>query len=637
MGKEALENDTRLIASVAPSWKIIEGLTLRGRLATDITVENFENKDRTEIPLIYRVGQTDKTGRYAVRNNYYDIYYGDLMLLLDRNLTDKINLTANLGFQGRSERALDTGAETNQGLTVENWFHLNASADKANSTMNKREFLKTAVFGSLGVGYDRFLYLEGTVRQEKTSTLAPGHNSFFYPSVNASFIYTEAFKDEIPSWYDYGKVRVSYGVVGNAPDVYRANVAYQQTSANSIPYNTISGDIGNDGIRPETKYEWEFGLENKFLKNRIGLEVSYYTNTVKDQILPVPTTQSVGGTSILQNIGSLSNQGLEVALSLRPIETKDFSWDVIINYAFNKGKVISLADNSDVLEHGNNNSNMANSVAIQSRVGYQMGDILTYMPKTDEYGNPLINTSGDGAGLYIIDYGKENLKKIGNAIPTGVGGINTSFAYKGIFVDASLDFCIGGYVVSDGYQYTMARGINPNTLKYRDEDHGGIPYYFPNNDMNPEHATRAAGNVGPNGEIVYHNGMIIPGVKADADRNSTGIPNDIIVPSDKFYNYVYNVGNEEPTYFGNSVFENSYLKFRELSLGYRFSPSLSSKFGCKNLDLSLFGRNLFYFHKNKSGYDTETTSGTSWNNQIFLGVATTASTRSFGVSLRASF
>jgi hypothetical protein len=602
-----------------------------------MTAENIERRSRTETPLILRVGQTDKTGGYLARNNYYDIYYGDLLLMFDKTFAQKFNLTANAGFQGRAERTLDTEVSTNNGLAVENWFHINASADKANSKMNKREFLKTAFLGSAGISYDRSLYLEGTVRQEKTSTLAPGQNSFFYPSVNVSYIFTESLKNTLPSWYDYGKVRVSYGIVGNAPDVYRANVAYNQTIANNIPYNTISGDIGNDAIRPETKYEWEFGLESKFFHDRIGLELSYYTNTVKDQILPVPTTHSVGGTSILQNIGDLANRGLEIALNLRPVETREFSWDLSLNYAFNRSKVISLADGSDVLEHDNNNSNMANSVAVQSRVGHPMGDIMTYLPKTDDQGNPLISTSGDGIGLYIIDYGKENLKKIGNAIPDGIGGIGNTFAYKGFFLDAMIDFRVGGYIVSDGFQYTMARGINPGSLAYRDEAHGGIAYYFPDNNMDATQIQRATGNTGPNGEIVYHNGVILQGVKADANRNSTGVVNDIIVPSDKYYNYVYNVGNEEPTHFGNAVFENSYMKMRELSFGYRFPNTLSAKFGCKNLNLSVFGRNLFYFYKNKSGYDPETTSGTSWNNQIFLGTATTASTRSFGVSLRASF
>ncbi|MDR1501278.1 MAG: SusC/RagA family TonB-linked outer membrane protein [Prevotella sp.] len=639
-GNEQFESNNRLIASVAPSWQIIKGLTLRGRISTDLTANAIERKSHTETPLIYRITDTDKTGGYMVRNESYNIYYGDIMLMFDRNLSEKINLTANLGWQGRTENALNSQVSTRDGLSTENWFHLNASVTQpGNSSMDKSELLKTAFFGSAGISYLESLYFEATLRQEKTSTLAPGNNAFFYPSVNASFVFTDMFRDAIPAWYNYGKVRASYGIVGNAPDIYRANVAYNQSSLEGIAYNTIPGSIGNDNIKPETKYEWEFGLESKFFDNRISFEVSYYTNKVEDQILPVQTINSIGGSSLLQNVGVIANKGLEISLRVRPVQTRDFSWDVFLNYGFNRGKVVSLADGSDILESNARNQNMGGCVTIQSRVGQQMGDIMVYAPERDPAtGKILVYSDGGNAGLNVVKYGKENLDKAGNAIPTGVGGIGTSLAYKNLYLDAMFDFRIGGYVVSDGYQYTMARGINVNSLAYRDEQNGGKAYYFPGNStgaipVEVSHSTAS----GPNGEWVYHDGMIVDGIKADADGNSSGQANDIIVPASRYYNWTYNVGNEAPTHFAFSVFDNSYLKLRELSLGYRLPGNISSKFGCKNLSLSVFGRNLFYFFKNKSGYDAETTSGTSWQNQIFLGTATTASTRTFGVSLRASF
>jgi hypothetical protein len=366
--------------------------------------------------------------------------------------------------------------------------------------------------------------------------------------------------------------------------------------------------------------------------NAFDFAAVIYTNTVKDQILPSPAPITVGGTSILQNVGSLSNHGLEVTVNVRPVETRDFRWDLIVNYAFNRGKVISLADGSDFLEHGYAGGNTGGTVQIRSRVGEQMGDILTYYPKTDAQGNHLINPDD---GLYVIDYG-DNWVKRGNSIPNGVGGLASSLAYKGFQLDFLIDVSIGGYICSTGYNYTMARGINPDALPYRDATNGGISYYF--KDVNIGGTTVRADGLtqGPNGEQVFDNGIIIPGVLADSNRESTGTENNVIVSSDRYYNYVFNTGNSEPTFF-NSVFENTYVKFRELSLSYSLPVSLTSKFACKNLTLSLFGRNLFYFHKNKSGYDVETTAGTNWNNQVFVGSETTASVRSFGIALRASF
>ncbi|MDR0559284.1 MAG: SusC/RagA family TonB-linked outer membrane protein [Prevotellaceae bacterium] len=640
LANQQTEANNRLIASVAPSWDIIDGLTLRGRVSTDLTANSIERKDRTETPLLFTISEINKTGGYMIRNEMYNIFYGDIMLMFDRKLSEKIGLTANIGYQGRAENTLTNQASTRDGLTSENWFHLNAGATQpGNSSMGKSELLKTAVFGSAGVSYVDALYLEATVRQEKTSTLAPGKNSFFYPSVNASFIFTDMFKDAMPKWYDYGKLRASYGIVGNAPDIYRANIAYNQNSLDGIPVNTVPGAIGNDNIRPETKYEWEFGIESRFFKNRLGFEVSYYTNRVEDQILPVQTINSIGGSSLLQNIGTISNYGLEISLRGRPVETRDFSWDLFLNYGFNRGKVVSLADGSDELETNPSNQNMGGSVKILSRVGQQMGDIMTYAPELDPAtGKILVYSEGENAGLNVVNYGRDNLKKAGNAIPTAVGGFGTSLAYKNFFLDALLDFRIGGYIVSDGYQYTMARGINVNSLAYRDEKNGGKAYYFPDNNTQaiPVEVQHSTGR-GPNGEWVFHDGMIVEGIKADANGNSTGQTNDIIVPASRYYNWTYNVGNSAPTHFTYSVFDNSYLKMRELSLGYRLPANFTSKFGCRNLSLSVFGRNLFYFFKNKSGYDPETTSGTAWQQQIFVGTSTTASTRTFGFSLRASF
>jgi TonB-linked SusC/RagA family outer membrane protein len=640
LGNEQIENNNRLISSVTPSWKIIEGLTLRGRISTDLTANAIERKSHTETPLIYRINDTNKTGGYLVRNESYNIYYGDVMMMFDRRLGEKFNLTANLGWQGRMENVLHSQASTRDGLSSENWFHLSAGVTQpGNSSMTKSELLKTAFFGSAGISYLDALYLEATLRQEKTSTLAPGNNAFFYPSVNASFVFTDMFRDAIPRWFNYGKLRASYGIVGNAPDIYRANVAYSQSSIEGYIYNTVPGAIGNDNIRPETKYEWEFGLESRLFDGRLALEVSYYTNRVEDQILPVQTILSVGGSSLLQNIGVIANRGLELSVKVRPVETRDFSWDLFLNYGFNRNKVVSLADGSGLLESNATNQNMGGCITIQSRVGQQMGDIMAYAPEYDPAtGKILVYADGGNAGLNVVKYGKENLDKVGNAIPTGVGGFGTSLAYKNLFLDAMIDFRIGGHIVSDGYQYTMARGINPNSLAYRDEQNGGKAYYFPGNNtgsipVEVSHSTAS----GPGGEWVYHDGMIVDGIKADADGNSTGQANDIIVPASRFYNWTYNVGNEAPTHFAFSVFDNSYMKLRELSLGYRLPVGISSKFGCKNLSVSVFGRNLFYFFKNKSGYDVETTSGTSWQNQIFLGTSTTASTRTYGFTLRASF
>ncbi|MDR3246238.1 MAG: SusC/RagA family TonB-linked outer membrane protein, partial [Prevotellaceae bacterium] len=284
------EKNQRFISSVAPSWTIIDGLTLRGRLSTDLTAETQEEKNATVTPLV--INPNGPEGGYGIVNKNYEIYYGDIMLLYNKDLTEKINLTASAGYQGRQEESRATRIRTRDGLSVDNWFHLNASRNSQLETgMEYVDLLRTAYFASIGVSYNNTLYLEATGRQETTSTLPAANNSYFYPSINASYIFSEQLKEKLP-WYDYGKLRLSYGIVGNAPDVYKANVVYNPANSDGYLYSTIPGDYGNDNLKAETKYEFEIGLESRFFHNRIGLEFSYYNNRVTDQLIlyDVPAT-----------------------------------------------------------------------------------------------------------------------------------------------------------------------------------------------------------------------------------------------------------------------------------------------------------------------------------------------------------
>lgn len=617
LGKEQLEKNNRLIASVTPSWKIIDGLTLQGRASTDLTVEKVENTEMSKKPIVFG----EYTGSYGLTNKRYEIYYADIMLMFDRTFAEKWGVNANIGYQGRQESVFNSGVETDGGLATENWFHINASKNKAKTTMKKTDFLKTAFLATASLSYSSFAYLEATFRQEKTSTLHKGNNSFFYPSVNGSLVFTELWGDKRPSWYDYGKIRASWGIVGNAPEVYQAVQAYQQGNLSGYLYNTIDKELGNNNIRPEEKHEIEFGLESKFFNNRLGFELSYYTNTVKDQILETTTPQSAGGISILQNVGELQNKGFEASVYGTPIETRDWRWDVRANISLNRNKVTKLMDGLDVLLH--NNGWDGGAARLESHVGEPMGDIYAYAPQEDANGNAIVGEDG----MYVLT---PERVKVGNAMPKVTGGVSTSLSYKNLFLDATFDFRIGGAVLNQPYQFMMGRGNLVESMEYRDAEHGGLSYYFENNDNVAGKCIPTTGTAGPNGERVYDNGMILDGVKSDGSKN------DVIVPSDKFYNQTYNWGTDAPTYYSHSVFDNTYIKVRELSLGYTFPRALTEKFACRSLSLSVFGRNLFYIYKNLPAFDAEATDGTKWTSQACIG-GSTATTRSFGVSLRASF
>jgi outer membrane receptor protein involved in Fe transport len=626
LGKSQEEVRNRFISSIAPQWNIIEGLSLKGRMSTDLSADKIENKENTERPLALG----DPTGSYRLRNDRYEIYYGDLMLSFDRKFAQNFGLIANVGYQGRAEQQFYANSNTSSGLTVENWFNINASRNKADASTYKMQLLKTAYFGTLGVSYGDFAYLEGTARQEKTSTLAPGNNSFFYPSVNASVIYTEALRSMLPSWYNYGKLRASYAVVGNAPDVYLANQAFNQKSMSGFTYNTTMDAVGNDGLKPETKYEWEVGLENKFFGNRLGFEVSFYTNTVKDQILPTTTTITQGGSSILLNIGELENTGLEIVLNGTPYRGNGVEVNLNANIAFQRNKVVKLQEGFDRLTH----ATWDGAAELRSYVGQPMGDIYAYVPYRDpETGKKVVDES---TGLYMIDHSE--MKKVANAMPKALGGFGGSVSWKGLTLDFTFDYRIGGAVLNTPYEYLMGRGNLVESMPYRDAEHGGMTYYFEGNNNGSGSRIAWSGAQGPNGERVYDNGLILDAMKGkivDGNLVVTG-RNDIIAPADRYYNWTFNWGADDPTTYEEAIFDNTYLKCREITLSYQLPKSITQKFACKGLTLSAFGRNLFYIYKNLPAFDAEATDGTSWMSQANIG-GSTATARSFGFSLRMSF
>ena len=609
------ETENRLIGMIRPTWQITNWLSLRAQLSTDITDTKQTLEYETERPnSLY-----DPSGSFQNINRRYDIVYGDVMLNFNYNIR-RFDIAATLGWTGRYENMNNMRVSTNGGLVTENWFDLNASRYTASSTLQRMELLKTGYMGTLSLGWDNYLFLELTGRQERSSTLKD--QSFFYPSANLSFLFSNAFR--MPAWWNHGKLRLSYGVVGNAPETYAANIIYEQGSDNGFTWNYVPSSWGNANIRPEKKYEYEIGFESKFLNNRLGFDVSYYNNRVKDQILSTPQPSTSGVKYVLMNVGEVANEGWDISVSATPVLTKNFRWDLTANYGIYRNKVVKLADGVPYLEISNIGGGGAK---IQTVEGRPMGDIYVQVPQMNENGEYLVSDKG----LYM---NQTELQRVGNINPDGVGGLFSSFSYKNIFLDFSIDFRIGGDVINEMYQYSTASGLTPESLQFRDTEHGGLSYYYPGNNNAsgvPVQVDPSLG-AGPNGETVYHDGVILPGVVA-----STGEKNTRIIPAGYYYNQTYNWGTQpEQLTYRHSVFDNSYVKLRELTIGYQFPEKLISKLGMTRLSVSVFGRNLFYFYKALKNYDAESSVGTSWASQAVVGGSTTA-TRNFGVSLRASF
>lgn len=619
------EHNNRLIASMTGYWDIVKNLQLRGRIATDWTSDKSESKDASSIPLVYGY-----SGSYGIATSNYTIFYGDVLLSYTQKLNEDLELKLLAGYTANKESSYGTNVSTNGGLTTENRFDLTSSANPQYNSGSKRTFLtKDAFIGTINGSFRNYLFLEGTVRRDRTSTMNPKQNSFVYPSLNSSFVISDAF--QLPSIINFAKLRASWGIVGNFPLAYQANVAYSlgnlgnQGSGSSVLTSTIAtGTYGNDLIKPEKKHEIEFGLAAAFLNNRINVDLAYYRARVVDQILPLQLAQTTGASGILTNIGTLMNRGIEVGLNGSPVENKNFTWETGVNFSFNNNKIEKLTTGSNELIHADYDGNAA---VLKSTVGQPIGDFYAHPIAVDDKGQPIINDYGDGTLDYKLDAGK--LVKYGNSQVKAVGGYYNSLRYKNLALEIYTDFRIGGYVMPTGLNWLTGRGLTEESLTGMDKEHGGLSYYLDAKG----YGVQTDATTGPNGETVYHDGMLLKGNLPD------GTPNTHIESQGIYYWLVYNWGG--PQYSNSQYFkyivENTYWKVREVTLSYNLPKTISDKIKANNIQISVFGRNLFYLYRSIKGMDAEQlTAGLQWNSAL-SNAGSGFATRTFGASLKVSF
>lgn len=616
------EYSNRVIASVTQHWQIFDDLKLRGRIATDFTSERIEDKQASEKPLAFGY-----SGSFGMNNNLYSNIYGDVLLTYSKKLNEDITVSAMGGYTANKQLTTKEGVSTSGGLSTENFYDLSATVNNVTSNITRDRYTRDAYMGTVNFDYKNFFFIEGTVRRDRTSTLATGNNAFVYPSVNSSFVFSDVFN--LPSFFSYGKLRGSFGVVGNYPQIYSANVAYNQGTLGTqmkggqpVLYTFMSSTFGNDKIRPEQKREFEFGLETKFFNNRLGIDVSYYNAQIVDQILPLTIASSAGAKSVLANVGTLRNKGLEVGINISPVratDAKGFNWDLVLNLAQNRNKVEKLANNSKELLHADFDGNAAQ---LRSVVGRPMGDIFAHGILKDVNGKEVVGANG----LYQLD---PQWKYVGNAMTKLTGGFINNLSYQNFSLDLVADFRIGGSIMPTGINWMTSRGLTEESLNAMDTEHGGLTYYKDKNGKGIQ-TTAAAG---PAGEKVYNDGMLMNGVTANGEANTN------VISQATYYNGTYNWGGPQ---YSSSRYElyvkkNNYIKMREISLAYRLPAFIGNKIGAQNVTVSVFGRNLFFIYRTIKDLDAEQTNASSKWYENVNNAGNNPSFRTMGVMLRASF
>ncbi|MEC5147166.1 SusC/RagA family TonB-linked outer membrane protein [Chitinophaga sp. 212800010-3] len=628
---DQLENQsifTRLhnIQSLSADIKLtnIFSATLMGGL--DYSTERNEYKGKLLDPQLLG---PNSGFMYSDVTNTYKTTYGQGMLNFNTKINADFDLSGFVGGVIRKNYTEGKGASVNGygQLVIPNYFSFNnlpLGVQPQYQFTNGQDLLYSLI-GSAQLAWRNQVYIEAQGRQDWSSILPPGYNHYFYPGISAAWILSESFK--LPAVFNYAKVRASWADVGRPGPRYFSNVNYSTSQTGGGYVLTPPSDLppmdanGQPNLKPERKREFEVGFETYLLENkRIGVDFSYYRSNIYDQIMAVAAPPGMGVKNVRMNAGNVMNKGWELAIKTKPVLTKDFEWDVNLMFAHGKTTVEKLDGKLQSLTLWNS-FGAVNTVA---NVGQEYGQI--YLTKsTYTYNNPN-NPSDPNNGKRVVnaagsayDY-KSTAKLIGKTIPDVTGGFFTSFAYKNVRLIANIDYQFGATFLSGSETYMMAAGALNETLKYRDEAHGGVAYYLDAN------SKKVAGN-NPNGGPTFHDGVILNGVGTD------GKPNTKVVSAD---NYYYD------SYFSNGffpedrIFKSDYVALRNLAIDYTLSSNISHKIRMSSLSISVFANNVAYLYKAAPNSVPESTNGTGWGVGSY-GTTALPAQRSIGISIKTKF
>jgi len=328
-----------------------------------------------------------------------------------------------------------------------------------------------SVYGSAELSYKGYLYINGTVRNDWFSTLSPENRSILYPSITGSFIFSDAFRDAMPSWIEYGKLRVAYAEVGSDTDVppYSNSLFYlinplQFPNQAGTPQSLASINatvVPNPNLKPMRVSEKEIGLEMRMFGGKLAFEVSYYDKLSSDQILQAQISDASGYQRKLVNVGESRNRGIEFMVNVRPVKTRNFTWDLNVNGAYNQSEVLSLGS-------GVGDTIITVGVAdftgeLRQVVGKPLGQLYGYGYQRDAKGQQIFD-AGNGRPLRTA-----NQIAFGSAVPVWTGGITNAFNFKGITFSALVDFKLGHKMISGTNHNAWRHGLHKATLAGRAE------------------------------------------------------------------------------------------------------------------------------------------------------------------------
>jgi len=590
----------RIIGNVSLNYAFTDWLSLQLRTATDWSNERREYK---------RAFSTQRFpfGQYREVNIVNEERNSDFLLSFNKKIASDWMTTATLGGNQMQQTNRFTEVVAGQ-LNIPDIYNITNSRIALESAQRNIGKRINSLYGSAGVSYRNRIFLDVTGRNDWSSALTlPDNlksfgnedNSYFYGSVAASAIISDMVK--LPEVISFAKVRGSFAQVGNDTDPF----TFTQSFNPSTPYGTaqVYGEtdrLANLNLKPEISSAWEVGADIRFLKNRMGIDVTYYTSTTRNQILNIPLSITSGYNSRSINAGEIKNWGWEAMLNFQTIRKKDFTWTTDINFSTNRSKVVELRD-------GLTSFVMASRrVSVEARVGERMGDLygigFARVQNTDKNAS-YYDASGQYVGQMVFDANGRPVRttnriKLGNYNPDWLMGINNAFMYKGVRLSFLFDIRNGGEVYSETQTVGREGGIITETLEGRADGYD---------------LSKAGNGVIGNG-VVFVNGVPTPNTKKVSAREwhtawtgGRGIAEGV-------------------------MYDASFVKLRELQVGYTIPDRVWGKVPLRGVTVTFVGRNLLLWD-NIPHVDPENmsyTGGTALPGIEFMSMPTA---RSYGINL----
>lgn len=606
----------RLIGDLHAEFRLTDGLNVRFRTSTDWYNDRRKSKVKWG-----SAGAGSPYGSYA--EDAYTVKENNTEVLATyiKQLNKNWGIDALLGFNVRNKQ-YENNYQAAPRLAVADLYTLTNSRDPLISSNDFYRLRQYGLYGSIQLDYRRWAFLNITGRNDWSSTLPVDNNSYFYPSVTASVLLSEAFGWRSKA-VNYLKIRGGWSQVGADANPYQlATVFTSETAFNGNPLQSSSTIGMNPNLKPEKTSSIEAGFEAAFWDNRLCLDFTYYKTDSRNQILKLATTAASGYTSQVRNAGHIRNRGYEIQLGAVPIQTsKGFRWNLDLNYGANSSKVVKLDDEGLITSY----QLYSSGIQILASVGEAYGTLFGTSYVRDANGNVVV----DANGLPKIS---TTNKTLGKFTPDWTGGISNTFSYRSLSLSFLIDASVGGSIFSNTNKTGKYTGVLANTLSGRNAEHGGLWYYtdaMGNNvrlSESPSYSVSSDGlyyaQVNGQSTRVYQDGIMVEGV------TESGSKNEEVVSAEKYYHRIYSIAEA-------NVYDASYVKLREVALSYRLPRLWTQKLHLQEASVTLTGRNLWTIYKSVPNIDPE--SALTTGNAQGVEAYSLPTTRSFGVNLSVKF